>query len=92
MDVFIDDAPLIPTTKNLLLAHIAGIFFVLLHAGSSPMLTNPEFALYLFHPHRVPDSYFWNKLASPIDHAEVVNCFFEYCENNDNIDFYILWM
>ena len=51
------------------------IFFELLHSGSAPELTNPEFTLGLAHPHQIPDQYFWNKLTPPIENEEDVDAF-----------------
>ena len=40
----------------------------------------------LLHPYHVPDSHFWKKLASSIDHTEVFNDFFKDFKNNDNVN------
>ena len=48
---------------------------MLLRAVSFPVLLNPGFALGLFHPHHAPDSHFWNKPVSLIEHTEVINDF-----------------
>ena len=39
------------------------------------MLTNPSFALGLLNAYHAPNQKIWNKLASPIEHAEFVNAF-----------------
>ena len=54
--VFIDNAPLTPTTKDVILSCIIGIFYILLHTETFPILTNPDFSLSLFHPRHAPNS------------------------------------
>ena len=73
--LFIDETPLIPTTKDVILSCIVGIFFVLSHVGNLSMLTNTSFTLGLFHPLHAPNSQFWNKLASPTQHTMFINDF-----------------
>ena len=82
----IDDAPLTPKTRDVILSCIVGIFFVLLHSESFPVLTNQSFAFGLFRPNHIPDKHLWNKFASPIDNAEEIGAFFTDCFMVDNID------
>ena len=84
--IFVDDAPLKPTTKDVILSHIAGIFYVLLHMVTLPMLTHPAFALGLFHSRHSPNSRFWNKLESPTPCNMLIKDFLEHCMNNNNVN------
>ena len=59
---------------------------MLFYSESLPILTNPEFTLGLFNPHYAPNQNLYNKLASLIECAEVINSFFNDCLTSDNVD------
>ena len=82
----IDNTPLTPKTRNIVLSCIIRIFFVPLCSGNLPVLNNSAFALGLFYPNHTPDKHFWNKSTYPIEYAEEKDAFLTDCFMIDDAD------